>query len=137
MSDLTLPGSALMFGVLMLQVTTAYAAEIDSSAQVSRQAGVTVTVVPPDFSGKSATWDFAITLESHVQSLDDELATTSTLVGDGKPYRPVEWIGDPPGGHHRKGVLRFKSVIPLQQVVELQMRRPGEPGPRIFRWKVK
>lgn len=136
MSRLTLPCVVLMAGA-MLQITATYAAETDPSAQVSRQAGVTVTVVPPDFSGEAATWDFAITLESHVQSLDDELATSSTLVIEGKPYRPAGWKGDPPGGHHRKGVLRFKPVTPLPQTIELQVRRAGEPGPRIFRWKVK
>jgi len=137
MSHLTLPGVALMFGALMLQVTTAYAAETDPTAQVSRQDGVTMTVVPPKFSGEAVIWDFAITLESHVRSLDDDLTTTSTLIGDGMPYRPAEWIGDPLGGHHRKGVLRFKSVTPLPKTVELQVRRPEEPGSRIFRWKVK
>jgi hypothetical protein len=137
MSRLNLPGFALMVGTIMLHITAAYASETDPSAQVSRQDGVTMTVVAPVFSGEAATWDFSITLESHVQSLDDELTTSSTLVGDGKPYRPAGWIGDPPGGHHRKGLLRFKPVTPLPQTMELQVRRQGEPGPRIFRWKVK
>ena len=28
---------------------------------------------------------------------------------DGREYRPAEWIGDPPGGHHRSGNLIFEE----------------------------
>lgn len=93
-----------------------------------------ITVEPRGFP-RTKTWDFAITLETHTQPLDDDLVNGATLLADGKPYRPVGWEGSPPGGHHRKGVLSFAVVTPQPQVLELQMRRTGEASPRIFRWQ--
>jgi hypothetical protein len=113
----------------------ARAAESVSAAQTSSQGGVKITVEPRGFPRGARTWDFAITLETHTQPLDDDLVSASTLLADGKPYRPLGWEGSAPGGHHRKGVLRFDAVTPLPQVVELQIRRTGEASPRIFRWQ--
>lgn len=44
------------------------------------------------------------------------------------------WLGDPPGGHHRKGVLRFNAVEPQAREFELRIMRPGESAARVFRW---
>lgn len=106
-----------------------------ATAQTSRQGGVIFTVAPGGFPRGAATWDFAVTLETHTESLDDDLMQATTLIADGKAYRPLGWDGPPPGGHHRKGVLRFKAVRPLPETVELQVRRPGETHPRVFRWR--
>ena len=113
----------------------ARAAEMAAASQTSNQGGVKITVEPRGFPPSAKTWDFAITLETHTQPLDDDLVRASTLVADGKLYRPQGWEGAPPGGHHRKGVLRFDAVTPLPQVVELQIRRTGEASPRIYRWQ--
>jgi hypothetical protein len=113
----------------------AQAAELAPAAQTSSQGGVKITVEPRGFPRGAKTWDFAITLETHTQPLDDDLVSASTLLADGKPYRPLGWEGPAPGGHHRKGVLRFDAVTPLPQLVELQIRRTGEASPRIFRWQ--
>lgn len=112
------------------------AAEMAPAAQTSNQGGVKITVEPRGFPRGAKSWDFAITLETHTQPLDDDLATASTLLADGKPYRPPGWDGAPAGGHHRKGVLRFEAVTPQPQAVELQIRRKGEARPRIFRWQL-
>jgi hypothetical protein len=112
----------------------ARAAEMAASAQTSNQGGVKITVQPRGFPPEAKTWDFAISLETHTQPLDDDLAKTATLLADGKPARPLGWEGTPPGGHHRKGVLRFEAITPLPQAVELQIRRTGEASPRVFRW---
>jgi hypothetical protein len=104
-------------------------------AQTSSRGGVNITVEPPGFTRGAATWDFTVTLETHIQPLDDDLVTAATLLADGKPSRPLGWEGAPPGGHHRKGVLRFDAVTPLPQAVELQIRRTGEASPRVFRWQ--
>ena len=45
--------------------------------------------------------------------------------------------GDPPGGHHRKGVLRFAPIAPVPDAVELRLQRPGESAPRSFTWTLK
>jgi hypothetical protein len=114
----------------------AQAAQMAAAAQTSNQGGVKITVEPRGFPRGAKIWDFAITLETHSQPLDDDLATAATLLADGKPCRPLGWEGAPPGGHHRKGVLRFEAVTPLPQAVELQIRRTGEASPRVFRWQL-
>jgi len=114
----------------------AQAAEMAAAAQTSNQGGVKITVEPRGFPPEAKTWDFVITLETHTQPLDDDLAKTATLLADGKTSRPRGWEGAPPGGHHRKGVLRFEAVTPLPQAVELQIRRTGEASPRVFRWQL-
>src|SRR5574340_794829 len=111
-------------------------AEKAPAAQTSNLSGVKITVSPQGFPSDAKTWDFDITLETHTQPLDDDLVNASTLFADGKPYRPLGWEGAPPGGHHRKGILRFDAVTALPQAIELQIRRAGEPNPRIFRWQL-
>lgn len=114
----------------------AQAAQPNAVVQTGNQDGVTITVEPRGFPPEAKTWDFVITLETHTQPLDDDLAKTATLLADGKSSRPRAWEGAPPGGHHRKGVLRFEAVTPLPQAVELQIRRAGEASPRVFRWQL-
>ena len=113
----------------------ARAADMAPVAQTSNLGGVKITVEPRGFPRGAKTWDFAITLETHTHPLDDDLVNAATLFADGKPHRPLGWEGAPPGGHHRKGVLRFDAVTPLPQVVELQIRLTGEARPRVFRWQ--
>lgn len=113
----------------------AQAAAVAVAAQTSNQGGVKITVEPRGFPPSAKTWDFAITLETHTQTLNDDLVRTSSLLADGKPYRALGWEGAAPGGHHRKGVLSFAGVTPQPQAVELQIRRPGEASPRVFRWQ--
>jgi len=114
----------------------AQAAQMATSVQTSNQGGVKITVEPRGFAPDAKTWDFAITLETHTQPLDDDLAKAATLLADGKPAQPRGWEGTPPGGHHRKGVLHFDAITPLPQTVELQIRQTGEASPRIFRWQL-
>lgn len=108
----------------------------EAAAQTNNQDGVKITVEPRGFPRGAKSWDFAITLETHTQPLEDDLVKATTLLADGKACRPLSWDGAPPGGHHRKGVLRFEAVTPLPQAVELQVRRAGEASPRIFRWQL-
>jgi len=107
-------------------------------AQVSSEKGVTVTVKPGSFVGDTKTWNFEIVLDTHSQDLSDDLVKSAVLVdGEGREYTPTGWDGAAPGGHHREGVLRFNPVSPPPQAIELQIRRPGEASPRVFRWQLK
>ncbi len=124
-------------GVNFCAAALGRAAEVTTGPQTSQQGAVTITVAPHGVSAKATTWDFDVKLETHTQALDDDLTKSATLLADGKSYRPLSWEGSPPGGHHRKGVLRFPAITPLPAAVELQIQRSGETVPRTFRWPLK
>lgn len=126
-------------GMLALPyVSDLMAAEMTDSVQrTSNERGVKLTVVPKNLLNGARAWEFEVTLETHTQSLNDDLAKSSVLIADGMQYAPLGWEGTPPGGHHRKGLLRFKTVAPRPQSVELQIRLGGETAPRNFKWLMK
>lgn len=105
--------------------------------QISTTHGVTITVTPLSLSNEAKAWEFELTLESHTQELNDDLIGSSVLIGDGRQAMPLSWEGAPPGGHHRKGLLRFKPISPAPQSLELRIQRAGEAILRSFRWRLK
>ena len=112
------------------------AEETKYAPQISEARGIKVTVIPHDMhDGKE--WDFEVVLETHTQSLGEDLTRISTLIADGKQYAPLGWDGTPPGGHHRKGFLRFNAIAPRPQSVELQIHLAGEKVPRTFLWALQ
>jgi len=114
------------------------AASAELATQKSSERGVTVAVTPQDLSSNAKTWEFKIVLDTHSGDLSDDLLKTAVLLdGTGTRHVPVAWDGAAPGGHHREGVLRFKAVSPQPQAIELRIARPGEPGPRLFRWQLR
>ncbi len=129
-------GLALAFMSAMVN-SLGHAAEAGLAPQTSNERGVRVSVSPVNLRKESKSWDFEVTLETHTHALDEDLAKSSTLFADGKPYPPAVWEGAPPGGHHRKGLLRFKPVMPRPPSVELQIRLTGENAPRSFLWSLK
>jgi len=66
--------------------------------------------------------DFEVTLETHTQNLGDDLTKSALLIAEGTKLIPLDWKGAAPGGHHRKGLLRFKAIIPQPGSIELQIR---------------
>jgi len=123
-----LVGAAMLFG------GATFAADLTS--QSSESAGVTIAVKPVDVSAKATTWSFQVTLSANSQDLSDDLVRTAYIVNrTGKKNEPpTRWEGDAPGGRLRKGVLRFKALLPLPKAVELRIQRVGERAPRVFRW---
>jgi len=104
--------------------------------QSSSQSGVTVKVTPQSLAG--AEWAFEMVFDTHSQDLKDDPQKSAVLVVDGgAPLAASDWKGDAPGGHHRKGTLRFKAPAGSAANVELRLNRPGEPAPRVFRWKLR
>ena len=118
----------------MLFSTTTFAADLAS--QSSESGGVTIEVKPVDVSAKATTWSFEISLSTHSQDLNDDLARTAFIVNRAgkKNALPTGLEGDAPGGHHRKGVLSFKALAPLPAAIELRIQRAGEKAPRMYRW---
>jgi hypothetical protein len=113
------------------------AAELRYATQISDKQSIKITVAPKNIPKAEKDWDFEVTMESHTQALNDDLTKSSVLIADGKQYMPLRWEGAPPGGHHRKGRLHFKVIVPQPRSMELQIRLTGEPSPRSFQWLLK
>ncbi|MGD9953731.1 MAG: hypothetical protein AB7S87_14235 [Burkholderiales bacterium] len=135
-----------MVGIKSLRVVLAGAALVIAGAAAagsletrsSSAAGVTVRVTPAQVAPGAPNWEFDIVLDTHSGDLSDDLVRNSVLIGSkGARHAPLAWDGAGPGGHHRKGVLRFKAPQPAPEAIELQIRRPGESAPRSFRWTLK
>lgn len=100
----------------------------------SNEGPVTVAVTPQSL-GTSATWDFAISLNTHSEELSQDLVAVSELVDDqGNSYKPLSWEGAPPGGHHREGVLNFEPILPKPKFVEIKIKNVGGIKERSFKW---
>ncbi|MDH4175379.1 MAG: hypothetical protein OEZ09_11055 [Betaproteobacteria bacterium] len=126
----------LVAAAVLVIAAAAYAAELGTRS--SSVGGVTVKVTPKSVEPGAAAWEFAVVLDTHSQDLSDDLMKNSVLVdAQGVRHAPLAWEGSPPGGHHRSGELRFKGMAIQPDAIELQMRRPDEPAPRSFRWKLK
>jgi len=113
------------------------AAELGYAPQTHNERGIKVTAALQRTPGSVQTWDIEVTLETHTKTLNDDLAKAAVLVADGKQYLPLAWEGAAPGGHHRKGLLRFKAIVPKPASVELQIRLAADPSPRSFKWLLK
>jgi hypothetical protein len=139
-ADMTTDMKALR-GALAALAALAFAGTVGAAeleTRTSSAAGVTIKVTPKDVAPVSASWAFAVVLETHSRDLSDDLVKDSVLIdARGTRYAPVSWEGAPPGGHHREGVLRFKALGPAPGAFELQIRRPGESAARVFRWSLK
>ncbi len=106
------------------------------AAQTSRGGGVTVSVTPKDLAADAPRWDFEVVFDTHSVNLNHDLVRSAALIdAAGGRHAPLAWDGDPPGGHHRKGVLSFKPLGSVDEV-RLQIRDVGMPE-RVFRWPLK
>ena len=108
-----------------------------STERSSSERGVTVKVSAKSVGQPGSPWEFAVVLDTHSADLSDDLAQSATLTtDDGRTFKPTGWLGAPPGGHHREGVLVFDVPTPRPGVIELRIDRPGESAPRTFRWQL-
>ena len=90
-----------------------YESRTNSEGQVS------VAVTPKNLAMNASVWEFEIVLDTHSVELDYDLAKNSALVdSSGNKHSPFDWEGDPPGGHHRKGVLKFRPVASRVRIGE-------------------
>lgn len=113
------------------------AAEAAYAPQTGNERGIKVTVILQDKVQDGKDLAFSVSLETHTRALDEDLAKSAVLLADGRQYLPVGWEGAPPGGHHRKGLLRFRAITPQPRVLELQLRLADDPAPRSFKWRLK
>ena len=124
--------------VLIAGLLFALQAAAELAAQKDAANGVTIVVTPGNLAQGAKTWDFNIAFDTHSQDLSDDLTATAVLSdGKGSEFKPTAWDGAGPGGHHRKGVLKFAPISPQPDSVELRIARPGEAAPRVFRWQLR
>lgn len=126
-----------MLAAFALSPGSAPAAEAGYAPQVSDAEGVKITATLEGTPAQAKTWAIAVSMETHTHPLGEALEAASVLIADGRQYHPLAWEGSPPGGHHRKGTLRFPAISPLPDAVELQIRLSGESAPRSFKWRLK
>jgi len=108
------------------------------AAQTSREGGVNVTVVPRNLTSGTPSWDFEVTLETHTQPLNQDMSRVATLIDvQGKSHAPLGWEGDPPGGHHRRGILRFQPLTENPTTVVLRITGVGGIDVRTFSWQLR
>jgi len=105
--------------------------------QTSDEGGVIVKVRPVSLLPNAEAWKFEIQFNTHTVPLDQDLLKVASLsAGGGEGRAPTVWEGDPPGGHHRKGILGFKPMTPLPGSLTLTIKEVGGIAARSFTWKV-
>ena len=122
------------FAAILAVLISVGVAAWPSVTQKSVVQGVTVAVTPGNLDEDSSVWDFAVAFDSQGKRLDDQIMDSVVLVGDGRRIKPLAWEGEGIGGKHRAGVLKFIAIKPRPKEMQLQMTRPGEARPRIFRF---
>jgi hypothetical protein len=105
-----------------------------TATQSSSERGVTITVTPEPAAVDAAEWHFKVVLDTHSGQISDDLVQTAVLVIDGREFKPLQWSGAAPGGHHSEGVLAFAAPGQPVNAIELRIQRVGEAAPRVFRW---
>lgn len=105
-------------------------------AQTNSDGLVEIAVAPKKISG--AEWLFEVALNTHSEELTANLIEKAVLLDDnGNEYLPNNWQGDPPGGHHRNGILSFTAVSPESSSVTVKIFDVGGIKERIFTWQLK
>lgn len=98
--------------------------------------GITVAVTPGNLDADSSIWDFAVAYDAQgARGLKgDEPLDQFVLVGAGHRMKPLAWEGDRTGNRHRAGVLKFIAIQPRPKEMRLELQRPGEAKPRVYRF---
>ncbi len=132
----------VIFVTTMMSLANTFAAPLNRvpsslTMQTSREGNVIVTVTPRNLVPGASHWDFEVTLETHTQPLDQDMIRITSLIDvNGTAHAPISWEGDAPGGHHRRGVLRFKPLAGNPKVVEFRIQGIGGIEARVFRWQL-
>lgn len=103
----------------------------------NRKNGVTVDVKPVQIApGGPAR--FQVQMNTHSVDLSQDMVAVSTLKDDqGQEYRPVNWDGSGPGGHHRSGILEFPELKGAPKSITLIIRDIANVPERVFQWKIE
>lgn len=109
----------------------------------SNEGSVEVAVTPINMSPESRNWSFEVILNTHSAELSEDMTSVSKLIFDtGETTAPLSWEGNPPGGHHRSGILTFDVLTfskpsPATSKVTLKILKIGGVPERKFQWSLK
>lgn len=121
-----------------VQQTTTNTSSRETTYETREHAGgdVTVSVTPLSLKpGLPASFDVAF--ETHTVDLAFDVIKVASFTDDtGASYTPF-WDGSPPGGHHRKGTLRFIPDLSTATTLTLTFRDIAGIPARTFSWEVK
>jgi hypothetical protein len=98
---------------------------------------VQVEVIPVQLTaGKPAS--FEVSMNTHSVDLSQDLTAVATLKDDqGREYKPLNWQGSPPGGHHRSGTLAFPALAGNAKSVTLIIRKIADVPERSLQWQLE
>jgi len=103
----------------------------------SRKNSVNVDVVPVQLAAGQQV-KFNVRMSTHSVELGQDMMAVSLLKdSNGKVYRPENWKGSPPGGHHRSGTLEFPVIKGNPGSVTLIIKNIASVPERVFTWKIK
>ena len=103
------------------------------AARNSDSNGVRIVIRPTKLD-PSQSWEFEVVMDTHSQPLDSDLTKAATLIdANGRRHASSGWQGDGPGGHHRKGTLRFPA-IESTQAFAIELQDVGGKEIRTFQW---
>ena len=128
------PALALLVSLALVgPVSQAVAYESKSSGEN----GVQVEVKPVELTaGKPAS--FEVSMNTHSGDLSQDLTAVATLKDNqGREYKPLNWRGSSPGGHHRRGTLEFPALAVSAKSVTLTIRKIAEVPERPFQWQLE
>lgn len=102
----------------------------------NRENSVNVKVVPVQLaSGQQVKFD--VRMSTHSVELSQDMVAVSLLKdSNGQEYRPENWKGSPPGGHHRSGTLEFPTIKGNPGSVTLIIKNIANVPERVFSWKI-
>jgi hypothetical protein len=107
-------------------------------SKTDTQGPVSITVTPKVLGNNTSSWKFDVVFNTHTVPLDQDPMQVITLTDEkGNVALPVAWEGSPSGGHHREGVLVFKSIQPAPLSVEMKISNVGGISERSFKWDIK
>ena len=122
---------------IMLFLVTLAADASAYKAKSNKKNSVRVDVRPVQLlPGKPA--KFEIRMNTHSGDLSQDLVAVCKLKDNsGREYRPINWNGSPPGGHHRSGVLEFSELAEGAESITLVIREVANVPERVFNWSVE
>jgi hypothetical protein len=134
----------IFWAVSLALLAVAVVAPLMASAQSkslpmreNNEGQVRASVTPQNLSKTADAWRFEVRFNTHVTPITQDMVAVASLSdGKGVGEKPTAWEGDPPGGHHRRGVLVFKPMNPMPATITLHIRQVGGVPDRAFTWNL-